>query len=84
MLHRFRQVQMAELGLVKPKQRRPYIVSDVKSLPAAEKWRTQVLREVSRKLTNIQDGMDTRDLDQFRPEFGAMLLLTVISLLRSE
>lgn len=56
MLYRFREAQAVQLGLVKPKERRPYLASDCNSLKDAEKWRQQIIREISRKVSKIQDG----------------------------
>ncbi|CAJ0840634.1 1997_t:CDS:10, partial [Entrophospora sp. SA101] len=50
MLYRFREAQAVQLGLVKPKERRPYLASDCNNLKDAEKWRQQIIREISRKL----------------------------------
>ncbi|CAG8727130.1 11286_t:CDS:2, partial [Ambispora leptoticha] len=55
MLYRFREAQAAELGLLKPKERRPYLASDCTNVREAEKWRQQILREISRKVSKIQD-----------------------------
>ncbi|XP_026689138.1 pre-mRNA-splicing factor ISY1 homolog [Diaphorina citri] len=38
------------------KDRRPYLASECKSLPAAEKWRSQIIREISRKVAQIQNA----------------------------
>ncbi|KAL9050594.1 MAG: hypothetical protein Q9162_006552, partial [Coniocarpon cinnabarinum] len=56
MLFRFHASQAASGGYLSlTQQRRPKAVSTVDSVPAAEKWRGQVLRDVSRKVTKIQD-----------------------------
>lgn len=56
MLFRFRASQAAESGLLPAAgTRRPKATSTVDSIPSAEKWRGQILREVSRKITKIQD-----------------------------
>jgi pre-mRNA-splicing factor ISY1 len=56
MLYRFREAQAVQLGLVKPKERRPYLASDCNNLKDAEKWRQQIIREISRKVSKIQDA----------------------------
>ncbi|GAB5589655.1 NineTeen Complex (NTC) component [Umbelopsis nana] len=56
MLYRFREAQAAELGLSRPQKKRPAIASEVRSLPESEKWRRQVLSEISRKVSKIQDA----------------------------
>ncbi|RUP50388.1 Rab43 protein [Jimgerdemannia flammicorona] len=56
MLYRFREAQAAELGVVKQRERRPHLASNVNNLGEAEKWRRQVISEVSRKVSKIQDA----------------------------
>ena len=56
MLFRFRAAQAAESGILSTAlQRRPKAPSTIASIPVCEKWRGQVLKEVSRKVTRIQD-----------------------------
>lgn len=56
MLFRFRAAQAAESGIISSSlQRRPKAPSTITSIPVCEKWRGQVLKEVSRKVTRIQD-----------------------------
>ncbi|KAI9822988.1 MAG: NineTeen Complex (NTC) component [Phylliscum demangeonii] len=56
MLFRFREQQAAELGIIDAgRSRRPRSITDVTTVPACEKWRGQVLKEISRKMTRIQD-----------------------------
>lgn len=40
----------------KHKKRRPYLASDCKSLYACEKWRMQIIREIAKKVAQIQNG----------------------------
>ncbi|KAJ3011654.1 NineTeen Complex (NTC) component [Thoreauomyces humboldtii] len=56
MLYRFREAQAAELGGVKKNERRPYLASEVNTLKEAEKWRHQIIRDVSKKVAKIQDS----------------------------
>ncbi|KAJ1675009.1 NineTeen Complex (NTC) component, partial [Spiromyces aspiralis] len=67
MLNRFRELQAIELGLKKPKERRPYLASEVKSLEEAERWRRDVIKDISRGVSRIHDGSLTdtqiRDLN---------------------
>ena len=56
MLYRFREAQAAELGLVRKKERRPALASTVETVGECERWRRQILGEVSRKVSKIQDG----------------------------
>ncbi|KAI9092907.1 Rab43 protein [Phlyctochytrium arcticum] len=55
MLYRFREAQAAELGFAKS-EKRPYLVSNVHTLKDAEKWRHQTIRDISKKVTKIQDS----------------------------
>lgn len=57
MLFRFRAAQAAESGLLLPTagSRRPKAPSTISQIPVCEKWRGQILKEVSRKITKIQD-----------------------------
>jgi len=56
MLFRFREQQAAELGIIDAgRTRRPKIITEVNQIPSCEKWRGQVVKEISRKVTKIQD-----------------------------
>lgn len=56
MLFRFREAQAADLGIIDAgRSRRPKSIVEVDSLPVCEKWRGQVLKEISRKVSRIQD-----------------------------
>lgn len=56
MLFRFRAAQAAEAGIIDiSRTRRPKMITSVNSIPVCEKWRGQVLKEISRKVTKIQD-----------------------------
>ena len=57
MLYRFREAQAAELGLGTRSDRRPRMASACKSLRECERWRGEILREISRKVSKIQDGL---------------------------
>lgn len=54
MLNRFRAQQ--ELELKGPKLKRPYHTSNCKYVPDAEKWRLEVIHEISKKVSQIQNG----------------------------
>jgi pre-mRNA-splicing factor ISY1 len=56
MLYRFREAQAAELGLGTRSDRRPKMASACKSMRECERWRGEILREISRKVSKIQDG----------------------------
>ncbi|KAJ6520128.1 Isy1-like splicing factor [Mycena sanguinolenta] len=67
MLYRFREAQAAELGLGTRGDRRPRMASACKSLRECERWRGELLREISRKVAKIQDAglsdYEVRDLN---------------------
>jgi pre-mRNA-splicing factor ISY1 len=66
-LYRFRQAQAAELGISPQHTKRPRVTNHVNNLREAEKWRGEVLREISRKVSKIQDfgltDYEVRDLN---------------------
>ncbi|KAF2675237.1 Isy1-like splicing factor [Microthyrium microscopicum] len=56
MLFRFRAAQAADLGIIDlGSTARPKLITSVESIPVCEKWRGQVLKEISRKVSKIQD-----------------------------
>ncbi|KAL7953922.1 Isy1-like splicing factor [Trichoderma compactum] len=56
MLFRFREAQAADLGIIDAgRTRRPKVITEVDSIPSCERWRGQVLKEISRKVSRIQD-----------------------------
>lgn len=56
MLFRFREAQAADLGIIDAgRTRRPKMITEQDSIPNCEKWRGQVLKEISRKVSRIQD-----------------------------
>ncbi|KAL8696649.1 MAG: hypothetical protein Q9201_007556, partial [Fulgogasparrea decipioides] len=56
MLFRFRAAQAADLGILDlGRTRRPRAITTITSIPLCEKWRGQVLKEISRKVSKIQD-----------------------------
>lgn len=57
MLFRFRAQQAADLGIIDAgRTRRPKNITEATSIPACEKWRGQVLKEISRKISRIQES----------------------------
>ncbi|XP_061730464.1 pre-mRNA-splicing factor ISY1 homolog [Nerophis ophidion] len=52
-LARFRQAQLEE---GKFKERRPYLASECNDLHKAEKWRRQIISEISKKVSQIQNA----------------------------
>ena len=56
MLFRFREAQAADLGIVDAgRSRRPKMITEVETVAASEKWRGQVVKEISRKMSRIQE-----------------------------
>ncbi|KAK4137072.1 Isy1-like splicing factor [Trichocladium antarcticum] len=56
MLFRFREAQAADLGIIDAgRSRRPRAITEQDSIPLCEKWRGQVLKDVSRKVSRIQE-----------------------------
>ena len=56
MLFRFRAQQASDLGILDiNKTRRPKAISTQDHIPTCERWRGQVLKEISRKVSKIQD-----------------------------
>ncbi|KAF2766614.1 Isy1-like splicing factor, partial [Teratosphaeria nubilosa] len=56
MLFRFRAQQASDLGIISlASTRRPKAISAQDSMPTCERWRGQVLKDISRKITKIQD-----------------------------
>ncbi|GAM90694.1 hypothetical protein ANO11243_087390 [Dothideomycetidae sp. 11243] len=57
MLFRFRAYQASSLGILDTSRtRRPKAISAQEHIPTCERWRGQVLKEISRKITKIQDA----------------------------
>jgi hypothetical protein len=67
MLYRFREAQAAEFGLSTRADKRPRMASACQSLRECERWRGELLREISRKVAKIQDAglteYEVRDLN---------------------
>lgn len=57
MLYRFREQQAVEMGLGNRVrgERRPRMASSVSSLRECERWRGDIMKEISRKVSKIQD-----------------------------
>ena len=56
MLFRFRAQQATDLGILDTtRTRRPKAISQQPHIPTCERWRGQVLKEISRKVSKIQD-----------------------------
>ena len=55
-LSRWRDAKLAEEGLDRKTQRRPYLASECHDLKDAERWRLQIIKEISKKVTQIQNA----------------------------
>jgi len=55
-LARWRQAKLAEEGVAPKDQRRPYLSSQCSDVKECEKWRLQIIREISRKVSQIQNA----------------------------
>ncbi|KAI0298356.1 Isy1-like splicing family-domain-containing protein [Multifurca ochricompacta] len=74
MLYRFREAQAAELGLGTRSDRRPRMASACKSLRECERWRGEILREISRKVSKIQDsGLTDYEVRDVNDEINKLL-----------
>ncbi|TBU63492.1 pre-mRNA-splicing factor ISY1 [Dichomitus squalens] len=74
MLYRFREAQAAELGLGTRSDRRPRMASACKSLRECERWRGEILREISRKVSKIQDaGLTDYEIRDLNDEINRLL-----------
>ncbi len=56
MLYRFREAQLAEMGLIKKDERRPYDPMSVQDLLDAERWRQDIIGEITNKIAKIQNS----------------------------
>ncbi|KAK3694290.1 Pre-mRNA-splicing factor ISY1 [Podospora appendiculata] len=57
MLFRFREAQAADLGIIDAgRSRRPRAITEQDSIPNCEKWRGQVIKDISRKVSRIQES----------------------------
>lgn len=55
-LARWRNAKMAEEGTDKKAERRPYLATHCDNVKEAEKWRLQIIREISKKVSQIQNA----------------------------
>lgn len=51
---RWRAAKEAETG---EKDRRPYLASECTDVSKCEKWRLEIIREISKKVAQIQNGL---------------------------
>ncbi|KAK4793538.1 hypothetical protein SAY86_023973 [Trapa natans] len=72
MLNRF--IAMKAEEKKKPKERRPYLASECRDLSEADKWRQQIMREIGRKVTEIQnEGLGEHRLRDLNDEINKLL-----------
>lgn len=56
------------------KQRRPYFASDCQDLQDAQKWRLDIIREISRKVTQIQNaGLGEHRIRELNDQINRLL-----------
>ncbi|MBW0526627.1 hypothetical protein O181_066342 [Austropuccinia psidii MF-1] len=74
MLYRFREAQAAELGISTKTDRRPRLASSCQDLRQCERWRGEILREISRKVSKIQDaGLTDYEVRDLNDEINKLL-----------
>ncbi|KAL9231957.1 hypothetical protein vseg_007115 [Gypsophila vaccaria] len=72
MLNRF--ITMKEEEKKKPKERRPFLASECRDLAEADKWRQQILREIGRKVAEIQnEGLGEHRLRDLNDEINKLI-----------
>eukprot|EP01018_Ginkgo_biloba_P006642 Gb_22077 [translate_table: standard] len=58
----------------KPKERRPYLASECRDLSEADKWRQQIIREIGRKVMEIQNpGLGEHRLRDLNDEINKLI-----------
>ncbi|KAL1924260.1 uncharacterized protein VTP21DRAFT_7295 [Calcarisporiella thermophila] len=74
MLYRFREAQAAELGFKKRPDKRPTNTLSISSLTEAEMWRHDTIREISRKVSRIQDiGLPEYQIRDLNDEINKLM-----------
>ncbi|KAK1430424.1 hypothetical protein QVD17_13138 [Tagetes erecta] len=72
MLNRF--VTMKAEEKKKPKERRPFLASECRDLSDADKWRQQIMREIGRKVAEIQnEGLGEHRLRDLNDEINKLI-----------
>lgn len=72
MLNRYIALQAEEKK--KPKERRPYLASECRDLSEADKWRQQIMREIGRKVADIQnEGLGEHRLRDLNDEINKLI-----------
>ncbi|KAL1291684.1 hypothetical protein HN51_060219 [Arachis hypogaea] len=72
MLNRFIALKAEEKK--KPKERRPFLASECRDLSEADKWRQQIMREIGRKVAEIQnEGLGEHRLRDLNDEINKLI-----------
>ncbi|KAI3978736.1 hypothetical protein MKX01_015911 [Papaver californicum] len=72
MLNRFITLKNEEKK--KPKERRPFLASECRDLAEADKWRQQIMREIGRKVADIQnEGLGEHLLRDLNDEINKLI-----------
>ncbi|OVA08203.1 Isy1-like splicing [Macleaya cordata] len=72
MLNRFITLKNEEKK--KPKERRPFLASDCRDLAEADRWRQQIMREIGRKVADIQnEGLGEHRLRDLNDEINKLI-----------
>ncbi|KAJ4950271.1 hypothetical protein NE237_027103 [Protea cynaroides] len=59
------------------RQRRPFLASECRDLAEADRWRQQIMREIGRKVADIQnEGLDEKEIERMVVEKKKMELLS--------
>ncbi|MQM09246.1 hypothetical protein Taro_042113 [Colocasia esculenta] len=72
MLNRF--ISMKNEEKRKPKERRPFLASECRDLAEADRWRSEILREIGVKVSEIQnEGLGEHRLRDINDEISKLL-----------
>ncbi|EEF41756.1 pre-mRNA-splicing factor ISY1 homolog [Ricinus communis] len=72
MLNRF--IALKEQEKKKPKERRPFLASECRDLAEADRWRQQIMREIGRKVAEIQnEGLGEHRLRDLNDEINKLI-----------
>lgn len=72
MLNRF--ITMKAEEKKKPKERRPFLASECRDLAEADRWRQQIMREIGRKVAEIQnEGLGEHRLRDLNDEINKLI-----------
>ncbi|OLL22995.1 Pre-mRNA-splicing factor isy1 [Neolecta irregularis DAH-3] len=55
MLYRFRAQQAREMGMISASDPRPRDIQSVTDIQTCERWRSQVVKDISRKVNRVHD-----------------------------